>query len=106
MTFANRQTTMNPILDFGIDKSEVVGDHIIALDAAFKGGPGILQIAGTGTNCVGRAPDAWAPALAVLPYQGWNEPVLFAPELARPVANGPPLICGVPVFLRNCNFRI
>ncbi len=43
--------------DFGILRSEVVGDHIIALDAAFKGGPGILQIAGTGSNCIGRAPD-------------------------------------------------
>jgi glucosamine kinase len=43
--------------EFGISRSEVVGDHIIALDAAFRGGPGILQIAGTGTNCVGRAPD-------------------------------------------------
>lgn len=43
--------------DFGIDRSEVVGDHVIALDAAFQGGPGILQIAGTGSNCVGRAPD-------------------------------------------------
>ncbi|MGC9222667.1 MAG: N-acetylglucosamine kinase [Terracidiphilus sp.] len=43
--------------DFGVERSEVVGDHIIALDAAFQGGPGILQIAGTGSNCVGRAPD-------------------------------------------------
>src|ERR1017187_9967885 len=43
--------------DFAVVRSEVVGDHIIALDAAFQGGPGILQIAGTGTNCVGRAPD-------------------------------------------------
>jgi glucosamine kinase len=43
--------------DFGIAPSEVVGDHIIALDAAFQGGPGILQIAGTGSNCIGRAPD-------------------------------------------------
>ncbi len=43
--------------DFGVDRSEVVGDHVIALDAAFQGGPGILQIAGTGSNCVGRAPD-------------------------------------------------
>jgi glucosamine kinase len=43
--------------DFGVPKSEVVGDHVIALDAAFEGGPGILQIAGTGSNCVGRAPD-------------------------------------------------
>ncbi|MGD0347548.1 MAG: BadF/BadG/BcrA/BcrD ATPase family protein [Terracidiphilus sp.] len=43
--------------DFGVARSEVVGDHIIALDAAFQGGPGILQIAGTGSNCIGRAPD-------------------------------------------------
>ncbi len=43
--------------DFGVERSEVVGDEVIALDAAFKGGPGILQIAGTGTNCIGRAPD-------------------------------------------------
>ena len=41
----------------GVRRAEVVGDEVIALDAAFKGGPGILQIAGTGTNCVGRAPD-------------------------------------------------
>ncbi len=30
---------------------------MIALDAAFKGGPGILQIAGTGSNTSGSAPD-------------------------------------------------
>jgi N-acetylglucosamine kinase-like BadF-type ATPase len=40
--------------DFGIHNSEVVGDEVIALDAAFHGGPGILQIAGTGSNCIGR----------------------------------------------------
>lgn len=43
--------------EFGVERSEVVGDEVIALDAAFRGGPGILQIAGTGTNCIGRAPD-------------------------------------------------
>ena len=43
--------------DFGMERSEVVGDEVIALDAAFQGGPGILLIAGTGSNCVGRAPD-------------------------------------------------
>ncbi|MGA2217750.1 MAG: BadF/BadG/BcrA/BcrD ATPase family protein [Terracidiphilus sp.] len=43
--------------DFQAQRSEVVGDEFIALDAAFKGGPGILQIAGTGSNTVGRAPD-------------------------------------------------
>ena len=43
--------------DFGITRSEVVGDEVIALDAAVRGGPGILQIAGTGSNCIGRAPD-------------------------------------------------
>jgi N-acetylglucosamine kinase-like BadF-type ATPase len=40
--------------DFGIQNCEVVGDEVIALDAAFHGGPGILQIAGTGSNCIGR----------------------------------------------------
>ena len=43
--------------DFHVEKLEIVGDEVIALDAAFRGGPGILQIAGTGTNCLGRAPD-------------------------------------------------
>ncbi|HEX3893375.1 MAG TPA: BadF/BadG/BcrA/BcrD ATPase family protein [Terracidiphilus sp.] len=43
--------------EFGVRNAEVVGDEVVALDAAFKGGPGILQIAGTGTNCIGRAPD-------------------------------------------------
>ncbi len=46
------------VLDgFGVKTSEIVGDEVIALDAAFKGGPGILQIAGTGSNTIGRAPD-------------------------------------------------
>jgi N-acetylglucosamine kinase-like BadF-type ATPase len=43
--------------DFGVERSEIVGDEVIALDGAFKGGPGILIIAGTGSNCIGRAPD-------------------------------------------------
>ena len=43
--------------DFGVEHCEIVGDEVIALDGAFKGGPGILQIAGTGSNCIGRAPD-------------------------------------------------
>jgi N-acetylglucosamine kinase-like BadF-type ATPase len=43
--------------DFGVARSEVVGDEVIAFDAAFKGGSGILQIAGTGSNTIGRAPD-------------------------------------------------
>jgi glucosamine kinase len=43
--------------EFGVKQVEIVGDEVIALDAAFKGGPGILQIAGTGSNCIGRAPD-------------------------------------------------
>jgi N-acetylglucosamine kinase-like BadF-type ATPase len=43
--------------EFGVERLEIVGDEVIALDGAFRGGPGILQIAGTGTNCLGRAPD-------------------------------------------------
>jgi len=43
--------------EFGAAKSLVVGDEVIALEAAVKGGPGILQIAGTGSNTIGRTPD-------------------------------------------------
>jgi N-acetylglucosamine kinase-like BadF-type ATPase len=46
------------------------GDEEIALDAAFRGGPGILVVAGTGSNVIGRAPDGrlfaaggWGPVL-------------------------------------------
>jgi glucosamine kinase len=48
----------------------VSGDEEIALDAAFHGGPGILVIAGTGSNIVGRCEDGtkltaggWGPML-------------------------------------------
>jgi N-acetylglucosamine kinase-like BadF-type ATPase len=43
--------------DFHAERCDIVGDEVIALDAAFHGGPGILQIAGTGSNTIGRAPD-------------------------------------------------
>ncbi|MDE3199608.1 MAG: hypothetical protein KGN79_01705 [Acidobacteriota bacterium] len=45
------------LAEYGVTRAEVVGDEVIALDAAFKGGPGILQIAGTGSNCIGRTAD-------------------------------------------------
>jgi glucosamine kinase len=48
---------MGVLAEFGVRSAEIVGDEVIALDSAFRGGPGILQIAGTGTNCIGRAPD-------------------------------------------------
>src|SRR5437868_3569812 len=48
----------------------LAGDEEIALDGAFRGGPGILIIAGTGSNVLGRAADGamyhaggWGPAL-------------------------------------------
>ena len=48
----------------------ICGDEEIALDAAFRGGPGILVVAGTGSNAIGRT-DAgetfgaggWGPVL-------------------------------------------
>ncbi len=49
----------------------ILGDEVIALDAAFHGRRGILVIAGTGSNIVGRASTGamahtggWGPALA------------------------------------------
>ena len=48
----------------------LVGDEEIALDAAFTGGPGILVIAGTGSNVIGRdarnklfGAGGWGPVL-------------------------------------------
>ena len=48
----------------------VCGDEEIALDAAFHGGPGILVIAGTGSNVIGRCANGtcvtaggWGPLL-------------------------------------------
>lgn len=49
----------------------VLGDVEIALDAAFQGQPGILVLAGTGSNVAGRTPSGkiftaggWGPVLA------------------------------------------
>jgi glucosamine kinase len=49
----------------------LLGDVEIALDAAFHGGPGVLVMAGTGSNVAGRMPDGtlataggWGPELA------------------------------------------
>ncbi len=46
------------------------GDEEIALDAAFRGGPGILVVAGTGSNAIGRT-----DARAIFGAGGWG-PVL------------------------------
>ncbi len=50
---------------------EICGDELIALDAAFHGGRGILAIAGTGSHVVGRARDGqlvrtggWGPVMS------------------------------------------
>jgi hypothetical protein len=47
-----------------------------------------------------------APAVADLPQPVWVNAVVLSPALSRPVSHGPPLTASVPVFLRNCSFRI
>jgi glucosamine kinase len=49
----------------------LLGDEVITLDAAFPGEPGVVVIAGTGSNVIGRGRDGkttgaggWGPALA------------------------------------------
>lgn len=49
----------------------LAGDQEVALDAAFPGGPGVLVVAGTGSNMVGRSTSGqivkvggWGPILA------------------------------------------
>jgi N-acetylglucosamine kinase-like BadF-type ATPase len=49
---------------------EICGDEEIALDAAFKGGPGILVVSGTGSIFIGRSEDG-----TMYPVGGWG-PVL------------------------------
>ena len=56
----------------------VVGDEAIALEAAFKGGPGVFVIAGTGSNVVGRCSDGtrltaggWGPVVGDEGSGGW-----------------------------------
>lgn len=49
---------------------EICGDEDIALDAAFRGGPGILAVSGTGSIFIGRSADG-----TMYPVGGWG-PVL------------------------------
>lgn len=53
-----RQWTARTLADL-LPASTLVlsGDHEIALDAAFHGGPGVLAIAGTGSNILARSPS-------------------------------------------------
>jgi|SRR5882757_5941891 len=44
--------------------------------------------------------------IADVPYSAWIDPFVISPVLVQSLANGPPLTGDVPVFLRNCNFRI
>ena len=46
------------------------------------------------------------PSVAILSYNTWTDPFVASPVLALPVVKGPPLHTGIPVFLRNRNFRI
>jgi len=59
-------------------KVAVLGDEAIALEAAFKGGPGVFVIAGTGSNVIGRCSDGtrlsaggWGPVIGDEGSGGW-----------------------------------
>ncbi len=61
------ETTLRELVSGGVI---LAGDEQIALDAAFQGGPGVLVIAGTGSNVMGRCADGsavgaggWGPVL-------------------------------------------
>ena len=46
------------------------------------------------------------PAVADLSQPVWVSALVLSPVLSQPVSHGPPLAGAVPVFLRNCTFRI
>jgi N-acetylglucosamine kinase-like BadF-type ATPase len=61
------ETTLRELVNGGVI---ITGDEQIALDAAFRGGPGVLVIAGTGSHVTGRCSDGstvgaggWGPVL-------------------------------------------
>jgi len=48
----------------------------------------------------------FVPARADLPLAAWIDPIVPSFVLSRPVPHGPPSSTAIPVFLRNCDFRI
>ncbi|HVU58477.1 MAG TPA: hypothetical protein VHD83_25625 [Puia sp.] len=46
------------------------------------------------------------PAAVTPSYSLWQAPFVNSLIVGQPAINGPPLTNEVPVFLRNCNFRI
>jgi len=47
-----------------------------------------------------------APVAILFSYSLWQDPFVNSLTIRQPAVNGPPLTDRVPVFLRNCNFRI
>ena len=43
--------------EYNVENFFLVGDHVIALEGAHDGGPGIAVISGTGSICFGKRPD-------------------------------------------------
>ncbi|WP_433964976.1 BadF/BadG/BcrA/BcrD ATPase family protein [Tunturiibacter gelidiferens] len=85
----------------------LVGDVEIALDAAFFGGPGVLVMAGTGSNVAGRTvggdlttAGGWGPALADqgsgsrIGHQALRDTFSLSTKIARPLCFQRFLSCG------------
>jgi len=73
-----RQWGEKTLLAMVSGKVAVLGDEAIALEAAFQGGPGVLVIAGTGSNVIGRCSDGtrltaggWGPVIGDEGSGGW-----------------------------------
>jgi hypothetical protein len=47
-----------------------------------------------------------APVAVILSYNLWQDSFISSLTVRQPAIHGPPPIDRVPVFLRNCNFRI
>ncbi len=85
---------------------EVCGDEEIALDAAFPGGPGVLVIAGTGSNILGRTSSGhrltvggWGPMLGDQGSGYWiGHQALRAALRARDFQRRSPILDGVVAF--------
>jgi len=65
------QSVSQAVAEITGSRVEVVGDMVVALEAAFNGGPGAITVAGTGSICFGRndrgetaRAGGWGPAVS------------------------------------------
>jgi len=91
----------------GMPTNPAAKDCTIAMKGCCHNEPYLIKNKGDQKDAPDSFELAKAPVtVADVPYGQLINPFVISPILVQPVANGPPLAGSIPVFLRNCNFRI